>query len=148
VDAYEALYTTRAMRRTKKDPIPELVQQRILDAAVRAPSGGNGQGWRFLLVDDPKVKGQLGPIYRGCMEKLWGSIYKDRVDAAKASPDKPESIEFDKMFRSASYFGTRCWLRAWKEWGARSPVSSISITSRSKRSSACRRKAIGTSTPA
>jgi nitroreductase len=91
------------MRRTRKDPIPELVQQRILDAAVRAPSGGNGQGWRFLLVDDPKVKGQLGPIYRGCMEKLWGSIYKDRVDAAKASPDKPESIEFDKMFRSASY---------------------------------------------
>ena len=103
MDAYEALYTTRAMRRTRKDPIPELVQQRILDAAVRAPSGGNGQGWRFLLVDDPKVKGQLGPIYRGCMEKLWGSIYKDRVDAAKASPDKPESIEFDKMFRSASY---------------------------------------------
>jgi len=103
MDAYEALYTTRAMRRVKQDPIPELVQQRILDAAVRAPSGGNGQGWRFLLVDDPKVKGQLGPIYRGCMEKLWGSIYKDRVDAAKASPDKPESIEFDKMFRSASY---------------------------------------------
>jgi nitroreductase len=103
MDAYEALYTTRAMRRVKEDPIPELVQQRILDAAVRAPSGGNGQGWRFLLVDDPKVKGQLGPIYRGCMDKLWHSIYKDRVDAAKASPDEPESIEFDKMFRSASY---------------------------------------------
>ena len=103
MDAYEALYTTRAMRRVEKDPIPEIVQQRILDAAVRAPSGGNGQGWRFLLVDDPKIKGQLGPIYRGCMEKLWGSVYKDRVDAAKAAPEKPESIEFDKMFRSASY---------------------------------------------
>ncbi len=105
MDAYEALYTTRAMRRVKKDPIPEFVQQRILDAAVRAPSGGNGQGWRFLLVDDAKVKGQLGPIYRGCMEKLWGSIYKDRLDAAKAAPEKPESIEFDMMFRSASYLG-------------------------------------------
>ena len=39
MDLYEALYTTRAMRRVKPDPIPEDVQQRILDAAVRAPSG-------------------------------------------------------------------------------------------------------------
>ena len=92
MDAYEALYTTRAMRRVKPDPIPEIVQQRILDAAVRAPSGGNGQGWRFLLVDDPKIKGQLGPVYRGCMDKLWGSIYKDRVDAAKAAQPKTSDL--------------------------------------------------------
>lgn len=105
MDAYEALYTTRAMRRVKKDPIPTDVQKRILDAAIRAPSGGNTQGWRFLLVDDPGIKGKLGPIYRGCMETLWGSIYKDRIDAAQATPDDPESIEFNKMFRSASYLG-------------------------------------------
>ena len=52
MDAMEALYTTRAMRRVKPDPIPEAVQKKILDAAIRAPSGGNTQGWRFLLVDD------------------------------------------------------------------------------------------------
>ena len=52
MDVYEALYTTRAMRRVKPDPIPAEVQQKILDAAIRAPSGGNSQGWRFLLVDD------------------------------------------------------------------------------------------------
>src|SRR4051812_44633262 len=50
MDTYEALYTTRAMRRIKPDPIPLDVQQRILDAAVRAPSGGNTQNWRFLVV--------------------------------------------------------------------------------------------------
>lgn len=105
MDAYEALYTTRAMRRVKKDPIPVDVQKRILDAAIRAPSGGNMQGWRFLLVDDPEIKARLGPIYRGCMEVLWGSIYKDRIDAAKAAPDEPESIEFNKMYKSASYLG-------------------------------------------
>ena len=33
MDVYEALYTTRAMRRVKPDPIPPDVQQRILDAA-------------------------------------------------------------------------------------------------------------------
>jgi nitroreductase len=103
MDVYEALYTTRAMRRVKKDPIPEEVQKRILDAAIRAPSGGNTQGWRFILVDDPEIKGKLGGIYRGCMDILWGSIYKSRIDAAKAAPEAPESIEFNKMFKSASY---------------------------------------------
>jgi len=64
MDIYEALYTTRAMRRVKPDPIPLEVQRRILDAAVRAPSGGNAQNWRFLLVDDADVKAAIGPIYR------------------------------------------------------------------------------------
>jgi nitroreductase len=62
MDIREALYTTRAMRRVKPDPIPMDVQARIMDAAVRAPSGGNTQNWRFLLVDDPEVKSKLGPI--------------------------------------------------------------------------------------
>jgi nitroreductase len=37
MDIYEALYTTRSMRRLKPDPIPYDVQARILDAAIRAP---------------------------------------------------------------------------------------------------------------
>lgn len=103
MDAYEALYTTRAMRRVKKDPIPVEVQKKILDAAIRAPTGGNAQAWRFILVDDPAIKAELGPMYRSCMETLWNSIYKSRIDAAKASPDDPENVEFMKLFRSASY---------------------------------------------
>ncbi len=61
VDLYEALYTTRAMRRVRPDPIPQDAQARILDAAIRAPSGGNAQAWRFLLVDDRATKERLGP---------------------------------------------------------------------------------------
>ena len=38
MDTFEALYTTRAMRRVKPDPIPEEVVQRMLDAGIRAPS--------------------------------------------------------------------------------------------------------------
>lgn len=103
MDVFEALYTTRAMRRVKTDPIPEEVQKQILDAAVRAPTGGNAQGWRFLFVDDPAVKAQLGPVYRECMATLWGTIYKDRVDAIKSNPDSPESIADAKMVKSAQY---------------------------------------------
>ncbi|MEO1935557.1 MAG: nitroreductase family protein [Myxococcales bacterium] len=105
MDALEAMYTTRAMRRIKTDPIPELVQKKILDAAIRAPSGGNTQGWRFLLVDDSGVKADLAPIYRKCMDSLWSTIYKPRIDAAEANPEDPESIEFMKLVRSASYLG-------------------------------------------
>lgn len=103
MDVYEALYTTRAMRRVKPDPIPLDVQKRILDAAIRAPSGGNAQQWRFLLVDDADVKAKLGPIYRDCIEKLFATIYKPQLDAAEADPDAPESKQMMKMYRSANH---------------------------------------------
>ncbi|GIU86605.1 MAG: nitroreductase [Acidimicrobiia bacterium] len=103
MDVYEALYTTRAMRRVRPDPIPLEVQRRILDAAVRAPSGGNMQNWRFLLVDDPAVKQRLGPIYRDCLSMLWASIYKDRLEAARANPEDPEHAQMLRVQRSAQH---------------------------------------------
>jgi nitroreductase len=103
VDLYEALYTTRAMRRVKPDPIPAAAQARILDAAIRAPNGGNAQNWRFILVDDPAVKDRLGPLYRESLGQLWTSVYKDRVAAAQAEPDAPESAPLLRMVRSAQY---------------------------------------------
>ncbi|MEY4131336.1 MAG: hypothetical protein RLZZ31_1460 [Actinomycetota bacterium] len=103
MDVREALYTTRAMRRVKTDPIPMDVQARIMDAAVRAPSGGNTQNWRFLLIDSPEVKGKIGPIYRKAMEVLWSSYYKDRLDAAHANPDLAESKSMLAVQKSAQW---------------------------------------------
>ena len=70
MDIYEALYTTRAMRRLKPDPIPYEAQARILDAAIRAPN--IGQEWRFLLVDDQEIKSQFAPLYRQGFERMIG----------------------------------------------------------------------------
>jgi nitroreductase len=103
MDVYEALYTTRAMRRVKPDPIPEAVQQKILDAAIRAPSGGNTQNWRFMLVDDAGVKAQIAPIYQECLGMLWQTIYKDRIDAARANPDDAEGAQMLRVQRSAQH---------------------------------------------
>jgi nitroreductase len=103
MDLREALYTTRAMRRVKPDPIPDDVQARILDAAVRAPSGGNSQTWAFLLVDDPAIRDQIGPIYRECIGILWSSFYKDRLDAAAADPDSPESKQMVRIKGSVDH---------------------------------------------
>jgi len=103
MDVYEALYTTRAMRRVKPDPIPEAVQRKILDAAIRAPSGGNMQGWRFVLVDDAEVRRKLAVVYRACLDQVWNMVYKPRIEAARANPSAPENIEFEKMKSSADW---------------------------------------------
>jgi len=56
---FEVVYTTRALRRFKPDPVPDEVLFQLLDAAIRAPSGQNLQDWRFLIVRDPAVKQRL-----------------------------------------------------------------------------------------
>ena len=56
---FHALYTTRALRRFRPDPIPEDVLFQILDAAIRAPTGQNAQDWRFLIVTDAAVKQRM-----------------------------------------------------------------------------------------
>ena len=43
IGLFEAIYTARAIRRLKPDPVPEELITRVLDAAIRAPSGGNPQ---------------------------------------------------------------------------------------------------------
>ncbi|MEX0946975.1 MAG: nitroreductase family protein [Acidimicrobiia bacterium] len=83
-----ALYTTRAMRRVRPDSIPESDVAAILDAAVRAPSGGNTQNWRFLTVTVPPVRNQLGPIYREAFAILQETVYKDAYVRARQEGDQ------------------------------------------------------------
>ncbi len=103
MDLYEALYTTRAMRRVRPDPIPAPSQARILDAAIRAPSGGNNQNWRFLLVDDASIKQELAPLYRVALAQLWDTVYKELLAAAHAAPDSPDGKQTLSIVRSAQY---------------------------------------------
>ncbi len=103
MDIEEALYTTRAMRRVTSDPVPMEVQAKILDAAIRAPTGGNAQNWRFLLVDDREVIGRIAPVYQHSIEQLWQTVYADRLSAARARPDLEESVSMLKVQRSAQW---------------------------------------------
>jgi nitroreductase len=87
VDIYEAIYTTRSMRRLRPDPIPIDVQARILDAAIRAPSEPDGR--RFRLVDDTEVRQQVAALYR--------SVWEEFVDPTTIPP------EFSRVFRSGDH---------------------------------------------
>jgi nitroreductase len=58
------MYSARALRKLKPDPVPEDLLTKILDAAIRAPSAGNAQNWAFVVVRDPEQRRRLGVIYR------------------------------------------------------------------------------------
>ena len=76
----EAIFTQRAIRRLKPDPIPESHLRDILEAATRAPSGGNSQPWHFVVVRDGGLRAKFGPLYR---EAWWAK----RSDAGILSPE-------------------------------------------------------------
>jgi len=81
---YEAMRTTRAVRRLKPDPIPDDVLRRVLEAATFGPSGGNRQAWRIIVVRDARLKQELAQRHRG----FW-SAYS--AAGRKASGELPEA---------------------------------------------------------
>ncbi len=89
----EALFTQRSVRRLKPDPIPMEDIHLIMEAAVKAPNGGNSQPARFLVLTDRKVIQELGALYH---EAWWAK----RREAQGWT--KPEDIPLsDKSYRSA-----------------------------------------------
>jgi len=58
------------MRRLKPDPIPEETLKKIVDAGIRAPSGGNVQEWAFLLVRDPELKTFIRDYYWNTWQRI------------------------------------------------------------------------------
>lgn len=76
----EAMFTQRAIRRFKADPIPADVMQDIMQAAIRAPNGGNTQQWHFIVVQDEEMRRNLGELYH---EAWWAK----RADAGIMGPE-------------------------------------------------------------
>lgn len=97
MDLFEAIRTQRAIRRLKPDPIPDSVIRQILEAAICAPSGGNRQGWIFIVIRDPEMRQRIGELYReGFQELLKVPYYRN---ASAAPPDSPAG----KMVASARH---------------------------------------------
>jgi nitroreductase len=63
VELRDALRTTGAIREFQPDPVPDEVLYRILETARFAPSGGNRQGWRIVVLKDPEVRRRLRDLY-------------------------------------------------------------------------------------
>ena len=57
-DLFEIMYSAGSVRRLRPDPVPDDVITKILDAAIRAPSGSNAQSWLFIVVKDAETRRQ------------------------------------------------------------------------------------------
>ncbi len=65
LDLVDTLRSTGAARQFHPDPVPDDVLARLLDTARFAPSGGNRQGWRVIVVKDPATRTALRDLYLG-----------------------------------------------------------------------------------
>ncbi len=79
--ALEALHSTPARRYLSPDPIPDDVLWAILDAAIRGPSGGNSQGWGWVVVTDQKIKDPVAAWYRDNWNQAYGSRREQILNA-------------------------------------------------------------------
>ena len=91
----EAIHSQRATRHFSDRPVSEADLDTILNAAIRAPSGGNRQPWRFLVIRDREIKRQLGEWYldawMASVEESMRSqeAYRSGEDLAKGMADIP-----------------------------------------------------------
>jgi nitroreductase len=97
-DLFEIIRTTRSMRRLKPDPVPPDLIRQVLEAAIAAPSGGNMQTWRFLVVTDPAIKAEVAQWYR----RGWHETVAPRYRAS-APPPGSSRDRFDRMLNAAEH---------------------------------------------
>ncbi len=88
MDLFEAINTQRAMRRLKPDPVPEELIWKVLEAAIRAPSGGNRQPWNFIVIRDAETKKKIAGWYLDA----WNKTYAAAREAMTANPDMAKTF--------------------------------------------------------
>jgi nitroreductase len=69
----QAITTQRAVRRLKPDPVPDELVLRLIELALKAPTGSNAQNWEWIVVRDPAVKAKLARQNRR-MFRLYGGL--------------------------------------------------------------------------
>ncbi len=123
----EAMTTQRAIRRLKPDPVDDALLRRLIEFALKAPTGSNAQNWEFVVVKDPAVIARLAranrrafTLYerigrrRAAADPKWGRL----LDAVRWQADHFEEIPvvivaclrgpraWFPAFATASYYGS------------------------------------------
>ena len=63
-DIFEAVYSQRAIRKFKEDPVSDETLRHVIEAATKAPSGTNRQPWRFLVIRDSEKRSRIAEMIR------------------------------------------------------------------------------------
>ncbi len=85
----EAMFSQRAIRRFKPDPIPDEAIHIVLEAATKAPNGSNLQPWRFIVVRDGHLKEKFAKLYH----EAWWAKRRDQGIFPKDIPPGKGTIQ-------------------------------------------------------
>ena len=72
----DAIYNQRAIRYFKDEEIPDEIIHTLIEIATKAPSGGNSQPWRFLVVKNQDIKNEIASLYLKSWNLAYGSDSK------------------------------------------------------------------------
>src|SRR5262245_7937539 len=112
MELFDVMHTTFSGRAYTGDPLPDATLYRILDHARFAPSGGNRQGWRVIVVRDaatraalarltePAAKRYIAQVQNG--EHPWNTVDPPRVDAATIERTPPPPHLTEPLLKAAA----------------------------------------------
>ena len=86
----EAMFTQRSIRRFRPDPIPAADLRLVLEAAVRAPNGGNRQIARFLVLTGRARIEQFGALYH----EAWWAKRRDELGWTGPEDIPPDATNY------------------------------------------------------
>lgn len=128
LDVFEAIRNRRSVRRYLRDPIPKETVEELLSAAIQAPSAGNAQPWRFIVVWDQKLREGLAAAAFGqgflaeapvvivvCADlERAKRAYRERGEQLYCLQDTAAAIQNLLLAATAKGLGT-CWVGAFDE---------------------------------
>jgi len=126
-DLFEIIRSTRSMRRLKRDPVPNELIRKILEAGTCAPSGGNMQRWRFLVIRDAEIKRTIGAYYKRAWDEQVAPRYRSGEPAPGMNRDR-----FLRLLDAAEYLAAHIheapvWIMPCLEGGTPTRTSGSSI---------------------
>ena len=86
IGLFDAIRTTRAIRRLKSDPVPVELIRKVCEAGTFAPSGGNRQPWFFVAVMDQDKRAFIAKKYNETFQS-----YIEPAKIAAQNPDYPDA---------------------------------------------------------
>lgn len=124
MDVYEAIKTRRSVRAYQDKPVPEDVLNRLLEAVRLAPSAGNRQDWKFIIVKDKET---IQAIARAANNQQFIAQAPVVIVAVSLNPDRIMSCEvpayavdlaiaIDHLTLAATVEGLgTCWIGAFSQ---------------------------------
>ena len=104
IGLFEAIYSQRALRYFKPDPVDDSLIWKVLDAGIRAPSGSNSQGWGFVVIRESTRQGLEVTAFLHCILNISGIQVSLYFDECVHSLDWPQLVALVRIERSVIEF--------------------------------------------